>query len=172
MEEEAWRNMVLIVGLALPCYLSKWFPIVVGWGCCGRKWGVVGLSTSPGTGLEHVQIVVEWTLWERHNAPVCVRNESKPRPEAMLRPRPRPFHYGFPMCQNKEERCSQQRWGDGVRAWKHSHWEVCVHGSPQFPKKTWGLESWVWPKVSKRLRGEQVEVVSEVTQHPAASGAS
>lgn len=63
MEEEAWRNMVHIVGLALPCYLSEWFPIAVGWRHYSRKRGTVGLSTSLRPGLEHVQIVGEWTLW-------------------------------------------------------------------------------------------------------------
>lgn len=51
--------MVRIVGLALPCFLSEWFPIAVGLERCSRKRGAVGLSTSPGSGLDHVQSVTE-----------------------------------------------------------------------------------------------------------------
>lgn len=43
--------------------------------CCSRKRGVVGLCTSPGLDLEHVQIVAKWTK-ERHIALAWVRNES------------------------------------------------------------------------------------------------
>lgn len=51
--------MVCIVGLALPCFLSEWFPIAVGLERCSRKRGAVGLSTSPGSDLNHVQSVAE-----------------------------------------------------------------------------------------------------------------
>lgn len=66
--------------------------------------GKEGLLASPGLGLEHVQIVVEWAM-ERHIALVCFRNNSMAEPQ-------------FTAVPDKEER----EFSVGkrvVRAWKH-----------------------------------------------------
>lgn len=170
-EEAAWRNMVRIVGLALPCFLSEWFPIAVGLERCSRKRGAVGLSTSPGSGLDHVQSVTEGPgkgtlhrcvseirVWPRLRT--CWRQEGRPA--------------GFAAAADKEERkFSAERRGDsqGAQGLSSEKFQGCVPGSPQSPQenlRTWKLR--VRPALSRRLSGDRwVWQMSLHSTHPDSS---
>lgn len=104
--------MVHIAGLALLCFLSEWFPIPVGLECRSRKREAVSLSTSPGLGLGHVQIVAKWTR-ERHIALVCVRNKSTA--ESVLKARGDCLAMTLPPYPIRRKGSSQQRVGEGAR---------------------------------------------------------
>lgn len=67
-----------------PIFVFCPFSHHCGLGTCSRKRGAVGLSTSPGSGLEHVQIVVEWAR-ERHIALVCFQNNSMVEPKGVMK---------------------------------------------------------------------------------------
>lgn len=160
-EEEAWRNMVHIVGLALLCFLSEWFPIPVGLECCSRKRGVVGLCTSPGSGLEHVQIEAKWTR-ERHIALACVRNKSTAR-SVLKAGGDRPA-LTLLLCLIRRKGSSQQSVVGLSESPEAQWWAVrnskgmYLPGLPQFPRKN--LRTWkqrVWPQVSKRLSSDRWE---------------
>lgn len=136
-----------------------------GLGTCSRKRGAVGLSTSLGSGLERIQIVVEWAR-EGHVALVCVRNKSTVETEGVLKAGGTVTH-GFPAVSDKEEGgFSGEEGGENLEAqWLSSEklqWLYPDH--PQSLKKnlrTGKLR--VRPKVSKRLSGDRW---NDVIQHP------
>lgn len=125
-----------------------------GLGTCSRKRGAVGLSTSLGSGLEHVQIVVEWAR-EGHIALVCFRNKSTAETEDVLKA------LTLLLCLPRRKGSSQRGGGGEIleAQWLSSEkFQGCVHGSPPPPKKnlrTGKLRA--RPKVSKRLSGDRWE---------------